>query len=192
MIGVSDEQGPRLIGYWREVLPAAYPGMKEEQREAWEERRSAGRRWPDPGVFVDRHWAGEEQAAAAHHLEVGTLVNQYRGISSCRFCGRHNGSAELTDGTYCWPEGLAHYVREHGIRLPQIFLAHVTSSFEQRQKLSSPNFNQFGQRDRAWPGADQLDLLWSPQEASSEWGLDIEVDATWWLQQGQPFTGRGV
>lgn len=61
-------------------------------------------RWPDPLAFVDRDWDTDQRHDVAHHLEVGTLVNQYRGMSSCRFCDRLNGSAELTDGVYCCPK----------------------------------------------------------------------------------------
>ena len=38
---------------------------------------------------------------------------------------RGNGSLELTDGTYVWPEGLAHYVEQHGVKLPGEFLEHA-------------------------------------------------------------------
>jgi hypothetical protein len=35
-----------------------------------------------------------------------------------------NGCAELTDGTHLvWPEGLAHYVEEHNVRLPDEIIA---------------------------------------------------------------------
>jgi hypothetical protein len=36
----------------------------------------------------------------------------------------------LTDGVYLWPEGLAHYVREHSVTLPADVLAHI----ERRQR----------------------------------------------------------
>lgn len=35
------------------------------------------------------------------------------------------GSRELTDGEWVWPEGLSHYVREHGVGLPEQFISHV-------------------------------------------------------------------
>lgn len=42
----------------------------------------------------------------------------------CRVCGVRNGSAELTDGeNFVWPEGLAHYVESHDVRLPDDVLA---------------------------------------------------------------------
>jgi hypothetical protein len=46
------------------------------------------------------------------------------GWSSCRFCGAANGSVELTDGEhFVWPEGLAHYVSDHDVRLPDAVTA---------------------------------------------------------------------
>jgi len=47
------------------------------------------------------------------------------GFSTCRICGKPNGCAELTDGTYLWPEGLAHYVEDHAVRLPREIVEHV-------------------------------------------------------------------
>ena len=37
------------------------------------------------------------------------------------------GTQDLTDGTWVWPEGLAHYVRVHGIALPDEFVAHMAA-----------------------------------------------------------------
>lgn len=49
------------------------------------------------------------------------------GTSFCRVCGQANGSAELTDGVrFVWPEGLAHYVEAHNVRLP----AEVTAAMD--------------------------------------------------------------
>jgi len=47
------------------------------------------------------------------------------GPSSCRICGKMNGTRELADGTFMWPEGLAHYVAEHSVRLPDEFISHT-------------------------------------------------------------------
>lgn len=60
----------------------------------------------------------------AGYLDRGVHVEQYRGSSWCRFfCGlTHNGSSELSDGEWVWPDGLAHYVREHGVLLPETFI----------------------------------------------------------------------
>jgi len=51
------------------------------------------------------------------------------GHSHCRFdeCSvpdQQMGSRDLTDGTWVWPEGLAHYVEAHEVSLPEAFVEH--------------------------------------------------------------------
>jgi len=65
---------------------------------------------------------GESDPLLINYLENGEALVAYKGSSMCRICHRLNGSKDLTDGTYVWPEGLAHYVREHGTPLPDDFL----------------------------------------------------------------------
>ena len=159
--------------------------MSPEQAEQWIRLREIGRRWPDPGEFVDPGWDDEVRAAVIRHLAIGTLVNQYRGLSRCRFCGCANGSAELTDGSYCWPEGLPHYVRAHAVRLPSEFVDHVMTSPRAGRGLPAPGFDdRLGQRDRTWPGAGLGQHLWAPAQSEDGYDLTVEVDATWWLEQG--------
>ncbi|MBW2667551.1 MAG: hypothetical protein JRE13_14765 [Deltaproteobacteria bacterium] len=38
------------------------------------------------------------------------------------------GSADLGDGVWIWPEGLAHYVARHEIRLPNEFVEHARAN----------------------------------------------------------------
>lgn len=68
--------------------------------------------------------SADERARLVAYLEGGMRYRQYMGLSWCRFgCGvAHLGSRSLTDGTWIWPEGLAHYVREYGIVLPGEFV----------------------------------------------------------------------
>ncbi|MDD9940869.1 MAG: hypothetical protein OXU20_07535 [Myxococcales bacterium] len=101
-----DTQSLRLIGYWR----------SDDEPE-----------WPDPKDFVDQEWDERERDIVVSHLQDGRAVWAQCGLSPCRFCGKPNGSAELSDGVYIWPEGLAHYLVEHGVRLPQEFVDHVNA-----------------------------------------------------------------
>lgn len=133
--------------------------------------------------FIDPAWARSERQLVAEYLERGTLVNQYRGLSWCRFCRRHNGSAELTDGAFCWPEGLAHYLWEHDVRLPGRIITHVHDSPVRPGDAPRPTFDDRGQRDRTWPGAEFARFLWMPPEPHGDYGLYIEADPTWWLRQ---------
>lgn len=84
--------------------------------------------WPDPREFVDHAWNEAERDIVAIYLDLGRVPWIQLGYSTCRFCGRENGCAELTDGTYVWPEGLSHYVREHAVRLPARFVDHILES----------------------------------------------------------------
>ncbi|HEY4241521.1 MAG TPA: hypothetical protein VGM88_16985 [Kofleriaceae bacterium] len=60
--------------------------------------------------------------ALLDYLRSGTTFERYPAASPCRFgCGRV-GRRDLTDGAFVWPEGLAHYVEEHGVRLPPWFV----------------------------------------------------------------------
>ncbi|MCB9570847.1 MAG: hypothetical protein H6709_02020 [Kofleriaceae bacterium] len=64
----------------------------------------------------------------ADYLCAAPVFEAYRGYSWCRFgCDLHNGHREHYDGAWLWPEGLAHYVRAHRVRLPAEFEARATS-----------------------------------------------------------------
>lgn len=83
---------------------------------------------PDPRRFVDPGWT-EDRARIAAYLRNGMVAARYIGCSYCRFeCGiaeDQMGDAELSDGTWVWPQGLAHYVEKHQVTLPPEFVAHV-------------------------------------------------------------------
>lgn len=86
--------------------------------------------WPSPSQFVDETWDADERDTIADYLDSGLVTRSYMGYSPCRICGCSNGALEMTDGTYVWPEGLAHYLREHGVRPPAVFVVHVLEMVE--------------------------------------------------------------
>jgi hypothetical protein len=86
---------------------------------------SGNERWPDVREFVDEDWADEDRIQVGLYLGNGLVARAWMGYSTCRFCGASNGDLDLTDGVYLWPQGLAHYVREHHVRLPDEFTEHV-------------------------------------------------------------------
>jgi len=92
---------------------------------------SDGCPWHNPQEFVDSRSDPSLRESLFHYLQSGTIANQYLGHSWCRFdCGIDEsgmGSSERTDGVWLWPEGLAHYVARHEIRLPDEFIAHARS-----------------------------------------------------------------
>jgi hypothetical protein len=80
--------------------------------------------WPDVRDFVVQEPDPGRQQAVAAYLRSGTAYVAAAGFSVCRICGAANGSTELTDGEYfVWPEGLAHYVEAHNVRLPDEVVA---------------------------------------------------------------------
>jgi hypothetical protein len=99
----------RLIGYWHgEQCP----------------------QWPNVLDFVDAQWDEDDRHATWQYVLQGTVVRVWMGWSYCRICGVQNGDADLTDGIYLWPEGLAHYVQEHDVRLPDEFVRHARSRLD--------------------------------------------------------------
>ncbi len=82
-------------------------------------------RWPDVSDFVDHDWDADERHRIVSYLLGGFHAYAMMGPSHCRVCGKLNGSTELMDGTYVWPQGLAHYVQDHGVRLPKEFVDHA-------------------------------------------------------------------
>jgi hypothetical protein len=81
--------------------------------------------WPEVRAFIDADWDADERADVASYLGRGFVARRYLGFSLCRICGKAVGSLELSDGVFVWPEGLAHYVSEHSVRLPARFVEHV-------------------------------------------------------------------
>ncbi len=50
-------------------------------------------------------------------------VIAYRGFSSCRICGKVNGSREWETSRYIIPCGLPHYITEHNVLVPGLLEA---------------------------------------------------------------------
>ena len=93
----------KLIGYWAQSEePSLYPHPKRLAR-------------PD--------WRTGDRGRITAYLRAGACLVGYFGISLCRICGTSNGSFELTDGEWAWPEGLAHYVEAHAVCLPDEVVA---------------------------------------------------------------------
>jgi len=82
---------------------------------------------PDPAKFIDDLWDKEERLIVSRYLKSAQILSASPGSSWCRFrCKRkHVGSVTYTDGKYVWPEGLAHYIDVHFIRLPDEFIEHA-------------------------------------------------------------------
>jgi len=108
---MGEKNRTKLIGYW-------IASLADEEYCAPQELK---------GTLTS-----EVRRKLASYLDAGERVNQYCGLSWCRyFCGVSNaemGSGELTDGVWTWPEGLSHYVRAHGTVLPEEFVEHALAN----------------------------------------------------------------
>jgi hypothetical protein len=95
--------------------------------------------WPHVTDFADEHWDQAQRDLVARYLDQGFAVPwRAAGPSYCRFCRTSNGSLERTDYVYLWPSGLAHYVREHVVRLPDSVIRHIVN----RSRLRSDDIAQ--------------------------------------------------
>ncbi len=105
------------IGFWAQV-PPNHPASVEGDL-------------PWPSEFYTPNWDDDERLKIAVYLDSGKEHAAYKGWSTCRLCGIMNGSTELTDGKYLWPQGYSHYIREHKIRPPQLFVDWALSRLTQ-------------------------------------------------------------
>ena len=115
--------GKRFVGYWQQRRHPYEQPYKDPAIEAFLNNL------PDPHDFVDETWDPAERAMVVEHLKLGTKFVHWLGYSWCRFgCKEYNGPNCCTfDGSWVFPQGLAHYVEAHGVRVPQAFVDHIRS-----------------------------------------------------------------
>jgi hypothetical protein len=99
------------LGFWIEPAQAGRPSFE-----------------PDPRQLVVA-WDRDEQANVVAYLRAGHMAAVSGTARRCCFgCPGGNGSQWLWDGVFLWPEGLAHYIAEHSVGLPDDFLRHVATN----------------------------------------------------------------
>ena len=86
--------------------------------------------YPSARDFIGEHTYPGQQKIIEYLQQGSPMPWITPGVSECRICGFSNRSRDLSDGKYMWPEGLAHYLQEHNLRLPQEFEDHVASDWE--------------------------------------------------------------
>lgn len=104
---------PKYVGYYKNLKMIGYWYNDYEQD------------LPSPKDFIDATWNKKERQAVVEYLNKAKEHESWRWCFNCKFCGKENGSRNLTDGTYVFPEGFAHYIEEHNIKPPQEFIDHV-------------------------------------------------------------------
>ncbi len=122
--------------------------------------------FPDPAWFIDEAWDDTEKQTVIEYLKKGTALAHYRGFSWCRFkCSGGYGSADMTDGTYIYPEGLVHYLENHHIKLPDAFINHIKGIVEKPLSFMARTLSYFSKGKNI---------------VSHSFG---EMDYDWWLSQ---------
>lgn len=147
-----------LIGYWYSEYEPQYPHPKD---------------------FVGQTWNEAQRQQIVTYLRNSPELTTYRGYSDCRICGCSNGASEQTDGKYRFPEGLAHYVEKHGVRLPKEVeyymlvtcdpvLAFMKSSAQANKTDASWWLDNFGDRSRTTAPRKTMAQLGSEQIMKAE------------------------
>jgi len=69
-----------------------------------------------------------------------TTNTAYRGWSNCRICGCMNGSVTYHRGDWSWPEGYAHYIKEHKVRPSLAFNIFISNEYMDCFKSSEDDY----------------------------------------------------
>jgi hypothetical protein len=88
----------------------------------WRQRQDSPEDLPWP---IEGHLPQETKEKIARYLSDGKITAHWRGWSTCRICGKMNGSVCKTDGEFEYPEGYAHYILDHNIQPDGELLAKV-------------------------------------------------------------------
>ena len=81
-------------------------------------------------LAVVEHILLAKEQMAYHNRNVAFAgVIAYRGWSTCRCCGKHNGSREFVSGNFRWPEGYRHYLQDHLIEPDPEFKQFIEFAF---------------------------------------------------------------
>src|ERR1043165_3334922 len=90
----------KRIGYWRQAKDSNYSNLP----------------WPEEGRLPL-----ETKQKVVEFLNKGKMNAAWMGYSTCRICGKLNGTTCLTNGEFVYPEGYSHYILDHNI-MPDIDL----------------------------------------------------------------------
>jgi hypothetical protein len=84
---------------------------------------------PHPRDYVDLEWDPNERKRVEDYLAGAYVYTGGCGFSWCRmgchWTQMHMGWRDLTDGTWLFPEGFAHYIVHHAVKPELPFLEHV-------------------------------------------------------------------
>jgi len=150
---------------------------------------------PDPRELVDKggYYRSNPQVfrkIMEYLCTFGCLESFEIGYSFCRFSptctarGFEMGCCTFTDGVWCWPEGLLHYVLVHKILLPENFICHIieNNSLRNWQSLEPKSKNKKMKDVLMWdPGfkspvpIPQQQKYWLKKHSTIFWSLDTHL-----------------
>jgi hypothetical protein len=118
--GVSTASSSRhvlkAVGYWNHDGSPPSGAVPESLRLLPEG-------FPRPPRLMEALGTRTADDQVLRYLRSGHSRMSFLGFSYCRFgCETIEGTSCVTDGTWVWPEGLAHYVEVHHVPLPDEFL----------------------------------------------------------------------
>lgn len=101
----------RKIGFW-------YSSYEEDKN------------LPHVTEFIDKNLPSELRKILIEYLSSEEKIEHYKGWSTCRICGKNNGSTDMQKDEYIYPEGLIHYVSVHNVVPSQRLLRRVIKLYK--------------------------------------------------------------
>lgn len=157
----------------------------------WTTREGDG--LPDPRNLQSPTWERPRRHLIASYLRTASILDERALRHACAICGAPVAHRERTDGVWRWPEGLAHYVVEHGVRLPEELLERM-----ERLEFQTADVDVSALRGRSGRTGPEARRARPAPRPRSEAGLRIDdvvadvtdaipVTATWAVKvQGVP------
>jgi len=142
----------------------------------WASKDPDSEQYPDPIKMQDSEfWKTRDKDAVIAYLKNGYHCNHYRGFSGCRICHQTLGTHERTDGVWCWPDKLEHYIEKHNVILPDEFITHVA------------------QAPKLLPCQIEAQLMVQGIQPHVQGDLrffDFHPDETFWVEWGRKYRGE--
>jgi hypothetical protein len=135
--GVRKVSDLRAIGYWRGPEDPFLPDARAFVDPSWDaNERDAVIAYLRKGE-VAVGWCGsslcrfdcavDPSSPAVVDLKTAVPDADVGRLARVVFSKENMGLNDLTDGTFIWPEGFAHYLEKHAVRPPEEFVKHVLS-----------------------------------------------------------------
>lgn len=134
--------------------------------------------FPHPRVFIGEALGLDIKEKLSKHIANSLVLKHYRGASPCRICNKWVGSRENTDGLFIFPEGFAHYISEHDLLPPKIFLEYALGKLDKiaAEKELKAEISKLNDQAKQLETEDISESL-----AEKEYRIQFYVNYAWWL-----------